>query len=260
MTTPFPFVANTVLTAAQLNAVTTLPVNARVASYTLVVGDVGQRVQMTNASATTITVNTGIFAALDSIWIQNMGAGTCTITAGTATVTTAGSLALAQYAGGLLYFTATGAAVFFPSASSGVGTVKQVQSATLTTAFVSGAAGAYANITGLSVNITPATATNKILIMATVNGGTFMAIKVTGGNTATGYSVNSYASADSAGNNDYLASASMLYLDSPATTSAITYQVQSKDLAGGTSYINRTQTTNTTAQSASTITVMEIVA
>jgi len=84
MTTPFPFVANSVLTAAQLNAITTLPVNAKTASYTLVVGDVGQRVQMTNASATTITVNTGIFSAGDTIWIQNMGAGTCTITAGTA--------------------------------------------------------------------------------------------------------------------------------------------------------------------------------
>ena len=94
MTTPFPFVANTVLTAAQLNAVTTLPVNARTASYTLVVGDVGYRVQMTNASATTITVNTGIFSAGDTIWIQNMGAGTCTITAGTATVGTASSTQL----------------------------------------------------------------------------------------------------------------------------------------------------------------------
>jgi hypothetical protein len=137
--------------------------------------------------------------------------------------------------------------------------VKQVLSSTLTTAFTSGAAGAYANVTGLSVVITPATATNKILIMATVNGGTFMAIKVTGGNTATGYSVNSYASADAAGNNDYVATASMLYLDSPATTSAVTYQVQSKDLAGGTSYINRSQN-SATAVAASTITCMEIVA
>lgn len=259
MTTPFPFVSGAVLTAAQLNAITTLPLSAKTANYTLAVGDVGYRVQMNSASATTITVNTSIFAASDTVWLQNIGAGICTITAGTATVTTAGSLALAQYAGGLLYFTATGSAIFFPTGVNGVGTIKQVQSATLTTAFVSGAAGAYANITGLSVNITPATATNKILIMASVNGGTFMAVKVTGGNTATGYSVNSYASADSAANNDYVAQASMLYLDSPATTSAVTYQVQSKDLAGGTSYINRSQN-SATAIAASTITVIEVVA
>lgn len=61
MTTPFPFVSGAVLTAAQLNAITTLPISAKTASYTLAVGDVGSRVQMTNAGATTITVNTGIF-------------------------------------------------------------------------------------------------------------------------------------------------------------------------------------------------------
>ena len=113
MTTPFPFVANTVLTAAQLNAITTLPINARTANYTLVVGDVGQRVQMTNASATTITVNTGIFSQGDTVWIQNLGAGTCTITSGTCTVSTASSLALAQYGGGTLVFQSASAATFF---------------------------------------------------------------------------------------------------------------------------------------------------
>jgi len=134
--------------------------------------------------------------------------------------------------------------------------VLQVVSTTLTTSFTSGAAGAYANVTGLSATITPSSTSSKILIMATVNGGTFMAIKVTGGNTAT-YVPNSYASADSAGNNDYVASATMLYLDSPATVAATTYQVQSKDLAGGTSYINRSQN-SASAVASSTITVMEI--
>ena len=113
MTTPFPFVANTILTAAQLNAVTTLPIAAKTANYVLAVGDVGYRVQMTAAGATTITVNTGIFSAGDTIWIQNMGAGTCTITAGTATVGTASSLALAQYGGGTLVFQSASAATFF---------------------------------------------------------------------------------------------------------------------------------------------------
>ena len=121
MTTPFPFVANTVLNASQLNAITTLPVNARTANYTLVVGDVGQRVQMTAAGSTTITVNTGIFAAGDTIWIQNLGAGTCTITAGTATVSTASSLALAQYGGGTLVFQSASAATFFSQQAASYG-------------------------------------------------------------------------------------------------------------------------------------------
>jgi hypothetical protein len=101
-----------------------LPISAKTASATLVVGDVGYRVQMTSASATTITVNTGIFSAGDTIWIQNIGAGVCTITAGTATVGTASSLALAQYGGGTLVFQSASAATFFSqqSASYGVAT------------------------------------------------------------------------------------------------------------------------------------------
>ena len=122
MTTPFPFVANTILTAAQLNAVTTLPIAAKTANYVLAVGDVGYRVQMSAAGATTITVNTGIFSAGDTIWIQNIGAGTCTITAGTATVGTASSLALAQYGGGTLVFQSASAATFFSQQSATYGT------------------------------------------------------------------------------------------------------------------------------------------
>jgi hypothetical protein len=105
-TTPFPFVAGSVLTAAELNDITMLPINAKTANYTLVAGDAGSRIQMTNAGATTITVNDAIFTAGQSVFIYNAGAGTCTITAGTATVTTSGSLALAQYGGGTLLFLA----------------------------------------------------------------------------------------------------------------------------------------------------------
>ena len=132
MTTPFPFVSGAVLTAAQLNAITTLPINAQTASYTLVVGDVGKRVQMTNASSTTITVNTSIFAAGDTVWIQNMGAGTCTITAGTATVSTASSLALAQYGGGTLVFQSASAATFFSQVAATYGTATGGSSSAIT--------------------------------------------------------------------------------------------------------------------------------
>jgi hypothetical protein len=112
-TTPYPFIAGAVLTASQLNSTFNVPINAQTASYVLVAGDAGKRVQMNAAGATTITVNTSLFSAGDSLFIQNIGAGTCTITAGTATVTTAGSLALAQWGGGTLYFTSASAAIFF---------------------------------------------------------------------------------------------------------------------------------------------------
>jgi hypothetical protein len=93
-------------------------VNAQTASYVLVAADAGKHVTMSNAGATTITVNTSLFTAGDTLRITNIGAGTCTITAGTATVSTAGSLALTQYASGILWFQAAGVAYFFPDAKT----------------------------------------------------------------------------------------------------------------------------------------------
>ena len=119
MTTPFPFVSGAVLTAAQLNAITTLPINAQTASYTLTATDAGSRITMSSASATTITVNTGLFTAGQSLRIQNLnGGGVCTVTAGTATVTSAGPLAIPSWGGGQLYFTSASAAVWFPDAAT----------------------------------------------------------------------------------------------------------------------------------------------
>jgi hypothetical protein len=113
------FTAGQILTAAQVTALQANDYNQtvsnKVASYVLVAADKGTRVVMSNAAATTVTVNTSLFTAGDTLYIQNIGAGTCTVTAGTATVTCAGSLALSQWQGGTLYFTSASAAVFFPS-------------------------------------------------------------------------------------------------------------------------------------------------
>ena len=119
MTVPFPFVANAVLTAAQLNAITSLPTTAKTASATLTAAEsVGYRVTMTSASATTITINTGVFATGDTVFITNLGTGICTVTAGTATVSSAGPLAIPQYGSGVLVMTATGSGIWYPSAAS----------------------------------------------------------------------------------------------------------------------------------------------
>jgi hypothetical protein len=116
------YTSGQVLSAAQM---TTLQANdynqtvsAKVASYTLVAADAGTRITMSNAAATTITVNTGLFAAGDTLFITNIGAGATTLTAGTATVSTISSLTLAQYDSGVLYFTSTGVAVWQKYAGS----------------------------------------------------------------------------------------------------------------------------------------------
>ena len=118
------FVTGQVLTAQQVNDLQTndfnQTVSAKTASYTLVAADKGTRITMSSTSATTITVNTGLFAAGDTLFIQNLNSGVCTITAGTATVDTSASLALAQHEGGTLYFTSAGVSTFFKSAGAAV--------------------------------------------------------------------------------------------------------------------------------------------
>ena len=119
------FTSGQVLTAQEMNDLQendyNWTVSTKTASYVLAAGDEGTRIVMDSASATTITVDDAIFAAGDVVWIHNIGAGTVTVTAGTATVNTAGGLGLAlgQYAGGQLYFTSASAALFFPNEAGG---------------------------------------------------------------------------------------------------------------------------------------------
>ena len=117
------FTTGQVLTAAQMTSLQQTAMlggaaSAKTASYTLVAADAGTAISMSNASATTITVNTALFAAGDTVQITNLGVGVCTITAGTATVNTSASLALAQYESGTLDFTSTSAAIFIKGAGA----------------------------------------------------------------------------------------------------------------------------------------------
>ena len=114
------------MTSLQQTAMLGGAANAKTASYVLVAADAGDGITMSNASATTITVNTGLFAAGDIVTIINLGAGVSTITAGTATVSTSGSLALAQNQGGVLRFTSASAAIFFQFATPASGDIEGV--------------------------------------------------------------------------------------------------------------------------------------
>jgi hypothetical protein len=129
------FTTGQVLTAAQMTSLQQTAMlggaaNARVASYVLLAADAGNSVTMSNGSATTITVNSTLFAEGDIVTIINLGAGACTITAGTATVTTSGSLVLAQNQGGVLRFTSASAAIFFQFATPASGDIEGVTAGT----------------------------------------------------------------------------------------------------------------------------------
>ena len=112
------FSVGQVLTAAQMQSLQDTALgggaaSSKTADYVLVAADAGTTISMTSTSATTITVNTGLFSAGDTVFIQNLGSATCTITAGTATVNTAGSLILPQYDAGILYFVSASSAIFY---------------------------------------------------------------------------------------------------------------------------------------------------
>lgn len=159
------FTIGQTLTAAQMSTLQendyNQTVSTKTASYTLVAADKGTRVVMNSASATTITVNTSLFAAGDTLVLQNIGAGVCTVTAGTATVSSAGPLAIPQYGSGTLYFTSAGAAIYFPSA---------VTAATVSSGLTYITGGSISNTTSVN-NCFSATYLNyKMVLNNLVNG------------------------------------------------------------------------------------------
>lgn len=147
--------------------------------------------------------------------------------------------------------------------------VVQVKSATKTDTFTTSSTS-YVDVTGLSVSITPTSASNKVFIIATTTGsgsaGTNIAyLQLVRDSTALalGDAAGSRSQATGGfaalGTNNQ-SSPSMSYLDSPATTSATTYKVQMR-VHAGTGFLNRSET-DTSASNfgrySSSITVFEV--
>jgi hypothetical protein len=160
------------------------------------------------------------------------------------------------------------------------GSVLQVVSTTKTdtTSFASSNTNTFVDITGMSVTITPTSATNKILVMYTVgvslsSGVGTAHIRLYRGATSVGQG---NASGNRLGDSliwrpngsqyDFdIGPLSSSFLDSPATTSATTYKLAATlgSTYNGTFYLNRSwsDTDNEySGRTASTITVMEIAA
>jgi hypothetical protein len=167
------FTTGQVLTAAQVNALQTndfnQTVSAKTASYVLVAADKGTRIEFSTSGSVTCTVNTGIFDAGDTVYIQNTGAGIVTITAGTATVNTSATLAVNQYEGGVLYFVSTSSAIWFEYASSSTGDITGI-----TTGATSGLTG---GVTSGTADLKLNTAAKGDLLVGT-GAGTVSALSV----------------------------------------------------------------------------------
>jgi limonene-1,2-epoxide hydrolase len=169
-----------------------------------------------------------------------------------------------------VYYNTTSKEISYSSFSG----IVQIQSATKTDTFTT-TSGTPADITGLSVSITPRSVSNKIFVVATVSGMSEAGVNdaflqlvrdstalcigdAAGSRTRCTTTFNKIAGGS-------LFNAPMSYLDSPNTTSSTTYKVQiwKNAASGGTVFVNRTDTDSNSAaypRTASTITVFEVMA
>ena len=166
-------------------------------------------------------------------------------------------------------------------ASVAGGKILQVVQTYKTDVFSTTSQGTQVDITGLSVSITPSSTSSKILVLSDVCGHTHngsggnLQIKrtISGSSTAIGKAdaasnrrLSSFSgslyTADGGGANQRLESTSTKFLDSPNTTSAITYQVTMTVRQGSVTYcVNRTEDDTDTddfIRGVSNITVMEV--
>ena len=152
------------------------------------------------------------------------------------------------------------------------GKTAQVLQAVKTDTFSTSSSSSFVDITGLSVNITPGSASSKILIL--------FSVPASASSSAAWYcnlvrDSTNIVIADAAGSRvrstvgSYINEADQSpqfgyqFLDSPSTTSQVTYKLQLKSQSGFTAYINRTATdtdNSNYSRSTSSITVMEVAA
>ena len=130
----------------------------------------------------------------------------------------------------------------------------------------------FTDITGMAVAITPAATSSKILITAYLNVGVGASgeghLRIAGGNTATfiGDAASSRTRCAGSGGGrdgraDGMNAVTLTYLDSPSTTSAVTYKIQMMNPLNNAAHLNRSGTDSDAAESpraASSITVYEI--
>ena len=156
------------------------------------------------------------------------------------------------------------------------GHVIQVKSAVFTDVLAISSADTRTDITNLSLTITPSSTSSKILVNTHISysgssnnlygSGYLMRDSTDIGvnTTATGSQFNVSFGLELVGqtNETYkLRNSSMTFLDSPSSTSALTYKVQARVDANGTMYINRTgadANADYGSRGISTLTVMEI--
>ena len=156
-------------------------------------------------------------------------------------------------------------------AAAGGGKILQVKQTKLTSAVSITGVASYADISSFSVDITPASASNKILVMVQMQASTggeavFKLVRNStdiGNSTAGAYTSFHGLFGNSARSHYYdLESISFNFLDDAQDTNAHTYKVQWSNITNVSTYLNRTAYSATgthySYSGSSSITVMEI--
>ncbi len=150
--------------------------------------------------------------------------------------------------------------------TSGGGGIIQIKQTFLNTATSTTTSGSFTDISGMSVSITPKFNTSKIFVMITLgsissNGGISVGFRLLRDSTVIGNAADTTLQSGFTniydGGDASLMSASHNFLDSPSTTSAITYKLQWRN-SSSTSYINRYHGSSDSYNGSSTITAMEV--
>ena len=150
--------------------------------------------------------------------------------------------------------------------TGGGGGIIQIKQTFLDTATSTTTSGSFTDISGMSVSITPKFNTSKIFVMITLGSissaaGISVGFRLLRDSTAVGNAADTTLQSGFTniydGGDASLFSASHNFLDSPATTSAITYKLQWRN-SSGTTYLNRYSGSSDSYNGSSTITVMEV--
>ena len=159
-----------------------------------------------------------------------------------------------------------------PSGSSGG--IIQVKQTVLDTVFTSNSTS-YTDVTGMSVSITPQRSDSKILVMVNLRcsmnqsdrWSSYILLRdsqILFDGTADGSRTQSslwHINFEGTGNGNSIGDKNITFLDSPASTSSLTYKLQVKVQSGATAYVNRSMNDSNAdygPRTSSSITVMEV--
>ena len=149
---------------------------------------------------------------------------------------------------------------------AGGGKIAQVVQAQPITSVFTTTSASYVDVTSLSASITPSATTSKVLVhcyvqlyvAGSVQGNVSRLQLVRGSTAINGFQSSTYDQGGSGVQTDN--TCTITVLDSPSSTSAVTYKVQIKNTAGSSANIHAEATNGGGGQSTPTFVLMEVLA